>query len=528
MKNNLNHPIDIALHQKNDKYNDAGRDAQKKNKNLLEKKLDFVNNFLNGFKRMGDLNYDLKQIKRTNYPITLTPSKATWEEIAVHARLRQRLSTSTIRKHLSYARFMETHDVPVDFQNPTFKNFLQHIDYREQNGVGSAALRHEWDAMKMFLRAYGIPKWDYKPPSKQKPKMRILPLPPVVYQFIHHTYSDDPYTNALYQYIFTHSFTIGFRVPSEICEMTTDDVEIYPDGTGYITITETKKHKTKRNLFPRKQILSSPTHKSYYNWLRWRNKVSNELSGNALYLWRSGRPVTTRLLGHKLSQHGKKLWKHFQPYDMRHWCAIARLIETKVKTGNWDEFEVCDWLGHDDPKTTMAYIKYAKQYYRQASYNWIAAVLKFYKKQHIEEQNTATETLIKKPLFQLETTDTARYGSTGTTTFLQKEIQLRYSLKSLSWINSFYSLNFSFFFYIIVTNKNMRMVIGKGFLFFLILPVSLNAAILTSPIKDDMTNGATGEFFSTSRSVVIPVTIFPKMVECFTPVVPSSFKEVVI
>jgi integrase len=145
---------------------------------------------------------------------------------------------------------------PVDFRNPTYENFIRHMDYREQTGVGYAALRHEWDAMKMFLRAYGIPEWNYKPPSKKTPKPRNLPLPDIVYHMMRHTYSDNDYENALYQYLFVFGFTIGWRVPSEICEMKLDDVFIDDNQTGFIIITETKKSKKTRRITPRKQILT--------------------------------------------------------------------------------------------------------------------------------------------------------------------------------------------------------------------------------------------------------------------------------
>ena len=97
-----------------------------------------------------------KQFSRLDCPITLNPKIATFDDVALHALLRQRLSPGTVEKRMRYARFMEKHKVPVDFRNPSFENFVRHMDYREQTGAGYAALRHEWDAMKMFLRAYGI------------------------------------------------------------------------------------------------------------------------------------------------------------------------------------------------------------------------------------------------------------------------------------------------------------------------------------------------------------------------------------
>ena len=367
----------------------------------------------NGGEDMEELaEHELKHIKRIDFPITLKPGISSFKDVALHALLRQRLSKSTIEKHLRYARYMEIHRIPVDFRNPSFKNFIRHMDYREQTGAGYAALRHEWDAIKMFLRAYGIQEWAYKPPSKKTPKPRNLPLPDVVYKMMHHVYSNNSYENALYQYLFTLGFTIGFRVPSEICEMTIDDLFIDDNDTGFIIITETKKSGKTRRITPRKQILSSKTHKSFKNWINyWRPKVENQYSGNALFLWKNGKPVTARKLGQRLSNLGKQIWEHFQPYDMRRWCAIARLIETKVENGKFDEFEVCDWLGHDDVKTTMTYIKDAKQYYERAPYNWLKRVLKFHTKK--EEENTLNQDNPLLPSFHLEKSDITRYGSTG-------------------------------------------------------------------------------------------------------------------
>jgi hypothetical protein len=58
-------------------------------------------------------------------------------------------------------------------------------------------------------------------------------------------------------------------------------------------------------------------------------------------------------------------------YTMRHWCAIVRLIKTKVETGNFDAWEVKDWLWHYKIDALESYIRYAKKYYNQAPYEWI-------------------------------------------------------------------------------------------------------------------------------------------------------------
>jgi hypothetical protein len=61
---------------------------------------------------MEALSSKLKTIKRTDVPIFLDPSTASFLDVAVHAKVRQFLVESTIEKHLHYARFMELHPRP--------------------------------------------------------------------------------------------------------------------------------------------------------------------------------------------------------------------------------------------------------------------------------------------------------------------------------------------------------------------------------------------------------------------------------
>lgn len=144
--------------------------------------------------------------------------------------------------------------------------------------------------------------------QQKTPKPRNLPLPETVYNMIQHNYSDDDYENALYQYLFAFDFTIGWRVPSVICKMKLDDVIIDNNQTGFIIITETKKSKKTRRITPRKQILTSKTHKSFKNRIDyWQSKVENQYSKNALFLWKNGKPVTPWKLGQRLSEQGKRI-----------------------------------------------------------------------------------------------------------------------------------------------------------------------------------------------------------------------------
>jgi integrase len=336
-----------------------------------------------GRKQMDSLINDTTQHNRMDCPFQLNPQTATFSDIAIHALLRQRLKSSTIDKHLRYARFMETHIVPVDFRTPNFKNFIDHMDYREQIEKATPnALIHQWKAMQIFLKAYGIrfgegTEWNYRPPSPQLPRKRILPLPETVNQFFHHIYSEDSYENALYQYLFFHSFMIGWRVPSEIITMTVSNIRI-DSPIPHIVIIEPKKHNKTRLLYNiEPAILTSSIHKSFKNWIEhWRPKVANQYSGDKLYLQPDGKPFTTRHLGHNISKHGKQIWKDFRPYDMRHWCAVARLIKTKVETKNFDIFQVQKWLGHEESSTTHIYVSQATDYYNHLPVDWISLALK--------------------------------------------------------------------------------------------------------------------------------------------------------
>ncbi len=118
------------------------------------------------------------------------------------------------------------------------------MDHRERKeNVTGFALMNDLRTMQMFLKAYHIDlrSWFYKLPTLPRHKKRIIPYPETVHELINHQYSNDTYENALYQYLMFHSFFIGWRVPSEPCAMTVNDVDIDNKGRGSITITETKK-----------------------------------------------------------------------------------------------------------------------------------------------------------------------------------------------------------------------------------------------------------------------------------------------
>lgn len=230
---------------------------------------------------------------------------------------------------------------------------------------------------------------------------------------MHNKYSKDKYTNALYQYILMHGFLIGWR-PSELVIQKVSDINI---DEGYMIITETKKHNQLRQIFPEQHILLNHRRKSFKNWIEhWRPKVANQYSKDYLYLQLNGRPFTVNYLRKKLTPLVKEVWKPYSLYTMRHWCATARLIKSKVDTDNWDIWEVKDWMGHDKLDTTENYVKYAKKYYRNAPFDWIKSVLKHHK---IVEENgqksiTGETTFVSSGNNRSDEVRTRRYSNSPT------------------------------------------------------------------------------------------------------------------
>ena len=161
----------------------ANQNCKRKLKKLSQRHVEELEPQSDG-EGMGELEYVIKHFNRLNCPITLNPKDSTYLDVAVWLYYQKRLSISTIEKRLRYARFMENHDVPVDFRDPSYENFRNHMDYREEIEQASPnALVHEWKTMKTFLEAYGIPIWPYKPPIAPKHVKRNLPFPDVVRQF---------------------------------------------------------------------------------------------------------------------------------------------------------------------------------------------------------------------------------------------------------------------------------------------------------------------------------------------------------
>jgi len=344
--------------------------------------------------------YELKKRFEQQNPIMIDSTKfASLPELFIavkqHAKRWQRLSDlddSTIEHRLRSARRMMVHPVfPIDFFNLNYQQFIAYMTYREDiEKAGHWALKNDLETFQMFLIAYGkrpIDKknicgvtqgndyWFYKLPPISEHNDRIIPSPDEVHQLIIHEYSRDPYTNNLFQTIYAHSFWIGWRVPSEICVLTIDDIDL---NDCSIRITEPKKHHSTRRVYPDEVILTGKTRKSFKNYMdKSRPKVECSKSGNALYLTPTGLPFTPRHLGHELSERGKQVLPTFKPYVSRHWNATAMLIRTKLETGSYDKHEVQKWLGHEKEETTDTYVDQSISLFKRYPFDWIKRTLKF-------------------------------------------------------------------------------------------------------------------------------------------------------
>jgi len=148
---------------------------------------------------------------------------------------------------------MSNHPVPVNFRNLTIESVIKHFDYRRAiENASRDALRHERDAVYMFLRAFRqfTPEWkEYvKLPKKQSGLATpFILFPKTLNKLYHGTYGKTQYENVLFQ---TIAFTIanfGMRPPSELWMMRTD--HLYKLDRPYIKVVEKKKHYSTRPLY---------------------------------------------------------------------------------------------------------------------------------------------------------------------------------------------------------------------------------------------------------------------------------------
>lgn len=327
---------------------------------------------------MVKIEHELKKIKRTDFPIFLDPKTASFLDVAIHAKIRQYLSDSTIEKNLRYARFMEMHPVPINFRKLTPEQFIRHMDYRiEIENATPHALAHERKVIMMFLRAFGISDENWKIICKTPPIIISedveVPFPTTVHEFFTYKYSKNKYESRLLQSVAFMGFMFGMRPPSEICNLNLEDLVINNDGTGYLIVHEQKKRGRKRVIVPfNKAVLSSQVYKTPRNYVKyWRHKVANEHSKNALFLQPNGKRVTPQYLREKLSPAGKKIaGQFFHLYTMRHTYATYLYNYTK------DINLVSKALGHTKLTNTTKYIHVAEWMQQQVGGNLFNHALK--------------------------------------------------------------------------------------------------------------------------------------------------------
>lgn len=400
---------------------------------------------------MEVLTKQLETINRVDVPIFLDPKTAPWLDVAYHGIARQNLSIATIEKHFRTARFMVNHPQPVDFRNLTVENIVKHFDYRITfENATRDALRHERDAIYMFLRAFKqfTPEWrEYLilPKKKGKIKNPFVIFPSTLNKLYHATYSKNEYENILMQTIVFTIANIGMRPPSEIINLDIDSLIINNDGTGYIWIKEQKKGDTERQYIPfDKKVLSSKVYRTPFNYLKtWRPLVSNNKSGKALFLQLDGKRITGKYIRDHIVKIGKKISKdnRFKLYTLRHTFATYYYDWTK------DIKKVARVLGHSKTDSVDFYINIANDFNNQLGKksNLFNQALRQPLKM-VGGKPVKRDRRPKKALSRLFS-PVGWYGPAEILTFLQKkkrEIDLRF-LHYLGIFNSLTKPFFSFF-----------------------------------------------------------------------------------
>jgi len=390
-------------------------------------------------------------------------------------------SPNTIKTRIRHAQNMAKHSIyPVDwfkFEPEQIINQLiyrQTVEYKqlqEKTGnptYGFTQLNNFWKTVRTFSQAYGIDVsyWGWSPPSRPEPQVKIVPRPITVNQLIHYWYCSDRYENALIRTILTVGFQSGVR-PGELLTIKVNDVKL---NEGYILITEQKKKHRERQIWLEDDVLNRRQQNSLKNYIEiWRPQVITGPSRDILFLQKNGKPFPSEdALRMYLAPFVKPVWKDFKPKIMRDWCAIARLIRTKIETKKWDTRTVKNALGHKYESTTENYIRYAEEYYRKDPYDWLRAVLKFHKTSKrmrlflrkdngpSQEKDPKILTNVKKTLSLRLPTGGKVYGPTGVKGFFlllkiltndlenRLLIRLRYSLKPFFF--SFYDYCYYFHF----------------------------------------------------------------------------------
>ena len=379
----------------------------------------------------GMKNVDINRYNRLECPIFLKPEIATFDDVALHATIRQRLSIGTINRNLRYARFMENYtprDFSVNFKKFNYENVIRHLDYREQiEGAGWGALKHEWQSIRMFVKAYGLNpnEWQYRPPKNPKYKTIPVMFPNDLHKILHIRYKKDYYKDSYIKHILTKNHFIGWRFPSEPSILKTDDVDL---ENHTILITSPKLNNATRllNIEELEKRKSSYSFKNYLDKIR--PRFTSQYSKDYVFINpNNGKPFTGEdQLRMWMNRHAnnkiKQICKKYYNYTCRHWCAIARLIRTKIESKHYDPYEVKEWMGHTKIQTTMDYVKHAKFYYEKTGFDWIKRVLKNHKKS-VEENSLKTQKPCFRAVgFQITRREDERRLPTARTTDRRKKI----------------------------------------------------------------------------------------------------------
>jgi len=326
--------------------------------------------------------------------------------------------------------------IPINLLRPNPAQIITYLDYYEDENHPYKSI-DPWKAIKALYRMCGIDTslWGYIPPSPPPSKVRIIPLPQQVKQITTHRYTNDKIKNQIIQKLLFQGFILGLR-PQEYPLIKTED--IYLDE-GYLIITEPKKHQQRRQVFPEKDALVNPRRKSIKNQLILHDKIKP--NSPYLFIQHNGKPWTTNYLRRWITEQVKTIYPDFSMYTMRHWCAIARLIQTKVENGIFDVWQVKEWLGHERIKTTQTYVRYAERYYRIAPFDWIKALLK--SPNWWEYKGSEIENYIKQPWFRVETTGVTGYSpGQGETCFLLLKSLININFSAFSTSLFPFSLSF--------------------------------------------------------------------------------------
>ncbi|UCD13750.1 MAG: site-specific integrase, partial [Thermoplasmatales archaeon] len=330
---------------------------------------------VNNLNETGTINLEVKKAWKNPYLIgleTIDTHEQLFERFLYIWEKKLRKKRSTGKNYVNDLRRMVSDaTIPCNLLKPNPAQIIAYLDYNEDSEHPYKTI-DPWKAVTALYRVCGIDTgvWGYVPPVAPPPKIKIIPLPHQVKQLTGYRYTGNKNTTQIIQKILFLGFLLGLR-PQEIPLIKIEDVYL---DYGYLIITEPKKYNQKRQIFLEKDALVNDRRKSIKNQIKLHDRINRE--NPYLFITPTGNKWTTDYLRIWLCKYVKPLFPEFSVKTMRTWCAIARLIQTKVETGSFDVYHVKEWLGHDRIKTTESYIRYAEKYYRLAPYDWIRVLLK--------------------------------------------------------------------------------------------------------------------------------------------------------